>query len=126
VRLFPNYRAEEERLFKKTGVFPIMHLMTIRRAVFERHPWIAMNLFKAFEEAKSRCFDRLRDFHLRAHPAAVGRRHRQRDRRHLRTDPYPYGVEASRPTIEAFCRYAHAQGVDAQAHDSGGSVPAGG
>jgi 4,5-dihydroxyphthalate decarboxylase len=49
VRLFPNYRAEEERLFKKTGVFPIMHLITIRRAVFEQYPWIAMNLFKAFE-----------------------------------------------------------------------------
>ena len=62
VRLYPNYRAEEERFFRKTGIFPIMHLMTMRRTVFEQHPWIAMNLFKMFDEAKHRCFNRLRDF----------------------------------------------------------------
>ena len=72
VRLFPNYRAEEERLFKKTGIFPIMHVMTIRRAVFEQHPWVAMNLYKMFDEAKRRCFEPAARFHLRAHPAAVG------------------------------------------------------
>ena len=55
-------RAEEERFLKKTGIFPIMHLMTMRRTVFEQHPWIAMNLFKMFDEAKRRCFNRLRDF----------------------------------------------------------------
>jgi 4,5-dihydroxyphthalate decarboxylase len=111
VRLFQDYRAEEERLFRKTGIFPIMHLMTIRRAVFEQYPWIAMNLFKAFEEAKRRCLERLRDFTCARAPlpwiaaianeivAAYG------------PDPYPYGVEPSRPTIEAFCRYAYEQGV---------------
>ena len=62
VRLFPNYRAEEERLFRTTGIFPIMHLMVMRRAAFEQHPWIAMNLFKMFDDAKRRCFNRLRDF----------------------------------------------------------------
>src|SRR5207248_11744465 len=50
-RLFPSYRAEEERFFKRTGIFPIMHLITMRRAVFEQHPWAAMNLFKMFDEA---------------------------------------------------------------------------
>src|SRR5882672_12734710 len=62
VRLFPDYRAEEERFFKKTGIFPIMHLITLRRAAFEQHPWIAMNLYKAFDESKRRCLKRLRDF----------------------------------------------------------------
>src|SRR5580704_17373314 len=55
VRLFPNYRADEEALFRKTGVFPIMHVITIRRAVFEQYPWVAMNLYKAFAESKRRC-----------------------------------------------------------------------
>ena len=68
VRLFPNYRAEEEALFRKTGVFPIMHLITIRRAVLEQYPWIAMNLFKAFDESKRRCLERLRDFTLARAP----------------------------------------------------------
>src|SRR4030081_4094976 len=62
VRLYPSYRAEEERFFKKTGIFPIMHLITIRRAAFEQHPWIAMNLYKMFDEAKRRCLERLADF----------------------------------------------------------------
>jgi len=111
VRLFQDYRAEEARLFKQTGVFPIMHLMTIRRTVFEQYPWIAMNLFKAFEEAKRRSFERLRDFTLARAPlpwiAAVA----DEIAASYGPDPYPYGVEASRPTIEAFCRYAHEQGV---------------
>jgi 4,5-dihydroxyphthalate decarboxylase len=111
VRLFHDYRVEEERLFKKTRVFPIMHLMTIRRTVFEQYPWVAMNLFKAFEEAKRRSFERLRDFTLARAPlpwiAAIA----DDIAASCGPDPYPYGVEASRPTIEAFCRYAHEQGV---------------
>ena len=111
VRLFPNYRAEEERLFRQTGVFPIMHLLTIRRTVFEQYPWVAMNLFKAFTESKRRCFERLRDFTCARAPlpwiaamveeivAAHGE------------DPYPYGIDANLPTIEAFCRHAHEQGI---------------
>jgi 4,5-dihydroxyphthalate decarboxylase len=111
VRLFPNYRAEEERLFRKTGVFPIMHLMTIRRAVFEQYPWIAMNLFKAFEESKRRCFERLRDFTCARVPLPWAAAIADEIAASFGPDPYPYGVEASRATIEAFCRYAHEQGV---------------
>jgi len=111
VRLFPSYRAEEERLFRKTGVFPIMHLITIRRAVFEQYPWIGMNLFKAFEESKRRCFERLRDFTCARAPLPWVAAIADEIAASFGPDPYPYGIEASRPTIEAFCRYAHAQGV---------------
>jgi 4,5-dihydroxyphthalate decarboxylase len=111
VRLFPDYRAEEERLFRKTGVFPIMHLMTIRRAVFEQYPWIAMNLFKAFEEAKRRCVDRLRDFTCARAPLPWVAAIANEIVADYGPDPYPYGIEPSRATIEAFCRYAHEQGV---------------
>jgi 4,5-dihydroxyphthalate decarboxylase len=111
VRLFPNYRAEEERLFKKTGVFPIMHVMTIRRAVLEQHPWVAMNLYKAFDEAKRRCFERLRDFTCARIPLPWAAAITDEITAQFGPDPFPYGVEASRPTIEAFCRYCHDQGV---------------
>ena len=114
VRLFPDYRAEEERFFKKTGIFPIMHLITLRRAAFEQHPWIAMNLYKAFDEAKRRCLKRLCDFTIAgtALPwiAAIADEIVQAQGE----DPFPYGIEASRPTLEAFCRYCHDQGVTAQ------------
>jgi 4,5-dihydroxyphthalate decarboxylase len=111
VRLFPNYRAEEERLFKKTGIFPIMHLITMRRTVFEQHPWIAMNLFKMFDEAKRRCFNRLRDFTCARIPLPWAAAIADEIAAGYGPDPYPYGIEDSRPTIEAFCRYAHDQGV---------------
>jgi 4,5-dihydroxyphthalate decarboxylase len=111
VRLFSSYRAEEEKLFKATGVFPIMHLMTIRRTVFEQYPWIAMNLLKAFEESKRRCFERLRDFTCTRIPLPWAAAIANEIAAAYGPDPYPYGVEASRPTIEAFCRFAHDQGV---------------
>jgi 4,5-dihydroxyphthalate decarboxylase len=111
VRLYPNYRADEERFFKKTGIFPIMHLMTMRRAAFEQHPWIAMNLYKMFDEAKRRCFDLIRDFTCARLPLPWAAAMVDEIAANYGPDPYPYGVEASRPTIEAFCRYANDQGV---------------
>ena len=111
VRLFPNYRAEEERLFRTTGIFPIMHLMVMRRAAFEQHPWIAMNLFKMFDEAKRRCFNRLRDFTCARIPLPWAAAIAEEIAAEFGPDPFPYGIEESRPTIEAFCRYAHDQGV---------------
>ena len=111
VRLFADYRAEEERFFKKTGIFPIMHLMTMRRIAFEQHPWIAMNLYKMFDEAKRRCFDRLRDFTCARIPLPWAAAIADEIAAEYGPDPYPYGIEASRPTIEAFCRYANDQGV---------------
>src|SRR4029077_5202743 len=111
VRLFPDYRAEEERFFKKTGIFPIMHLMTMRRTAFEQHPWIAMNLYKMFDEAKRRCFARLRDFTCARIPLPGAAAIADEIAAGYGPDPYPYGIEDSRPTLEAFCRYAHDQGV---------------
>jgi 4,5-dihydroxyphthalate decarboxylase len=114
IRLFPDYRAEEERFFKKTGIFAIMHVMTIRRAVFEQYPWIAMNLFKAFQEAKRRSYGRVRDFTLARIPLPWGAALADEVVQAQGEDPYPYGIEESRPTLEAFCRYAHDQGVTAK------------
>jgi 4,5-dihydroxyphthalate decarboxylase len=113
-RLFPNYRAEEERLFAKTKVFPIMHLVTLRRSVFEQHPWIAMNLFKAFDEAKRRCQELIADFTCARIPLPWAAAINDEIRTAYGPDPYPYGIDSSRTTIEAFCRYAHDQGVTAR------------
>jgi 4,5-dihydroxyphthalate decarboxylase len=111
VRLFPDYRAEEERVFNKTGIFPIMHLITVRRSVFEQHPWIGMNLFKMFNEAKRRCLNLLGDFTCARVPLPWAAAMVDEIATAFGPDPYPYGIEESRPTLEAFCRYAHDQGV---------------
>ncbi len=110
-RLFADYRTEEAKLFDKTSVFPVMHLITIKRSVYEKHPWIAMNLNKAFEEAKQRCIELLSDFTCARMPMPWAAAFVDEMRTRYGEDPYPYGIEASRPTLEAYCRFAHDQGV---------------
>ncbi|MFQ5841314.1 MAG: 4,5-dihydroxyphthalate decarboxylase, partial [Thermodesulfobacteriota bacterium] len=61
VRLFPDYRTVEEAYWRETGIFPIMHTIAIRADVLKRYPWVAMNLFKAFEGAKRRSIERALD-----------------------------------------------------------------
>ena len=53
-RLYEDYATAERAYYKRSGIFPIMHVIAIRREVYEANPWIAMNLFKAFTEAKRR------------------------------------------------------------------------
>ena len=114
VRLFPDYRAEEGRYFAATGIFPIMHVIVMRRAVFERYPWVAMNMFKAFEQAKERSLERVGDLTVSHIPVpwapAIAAEWNER----FGADPFPYGLEANRKTLEAFCRFAHDQGVTAK------------
>jgi 4,5-dihydroxyphthalate decarboxylase len=109
VRLFPNYRAEELAYFQKTRVFPIMHLIAMRRAVFEQHPWIAMNIFNACEEAKRRCLERIRMIGIAAVPMPWAAGFLEDCASTFGDDPFPYGLEANRPTLEAFCRFARDQ-----------------
>jgi 4,5-dihydroxyphthalate decarboxylase len=112
-RLFPDYRREEARLFAANGVFPIMHLITLRREVYEQYPWIAMNLCKAFEEAKRRCLKLIADYTCSRLPLPWGAAMVDEIVSGYGEDPYPYGIDASRVTLDAFCRYAHLQGVTA-------------
>jgi 4,5-dihydroxyphthalate decarboxylase len=110
-RLYPDYREPEEAYFRKTGVFPIMHVVALRRDVFERDPWVAMNLFKAFEEAKRRSLARLADVTASHAPLAWIGDYSARIQRLFGDDPWPYGAEANRPTLEAFLEFAFEQGV---------------
>ena len=116
VRLIPNHREEEEKYFKETGVFPIMHTIAIRRDVYEKNRWIARNLFDAFQEAKRRSVRRLMDvtashFALPWHDVttkAIGQSV------FGGKEYWPYGIEGSRPTLDAFYRWCYEQGVTAR------------
>src|SRR6266851_6293100 len=52
-RLFPDHKAEEMAYFQRTGIFPIMHVLGIHKSLVDEHPWLAVNLFKAFNEVKA-------------------------------------------------------------------------
>lgn len=111
VRLYPEYRAEEARYYAATGIYPIMHVVAMRRAVFERYPWVAMNLFKAFDEAKRRSQERLCDLTASRVPVPWAAAISGEFGAAFGDDPFPYGLEANRKTLDAFCRFAHDQGV---------------
>jgi 4,5-dihydroxyphthalate decarboxylase len=114
VRLYPDYRAEEKRYYDLTGIFPIMHVIAMRRAVFERYPWSAMNMFKAFEQAKARSLERIGDLTASRIPVPWAAAIAGEWGESFGADPFPYGLEANRKTLDAFCRFAHDQGVTAR------------
>jgi 4,5-dihydroxyphthalate decarboxylase len=114
VRLYPDYRAEEKRYYDLTGIFPIMHVIAMRRAVFERYPWSAMNMFKAFEQAKARSLERIGDLTASRIPVPWAAAIAGEWGESFGADPFPYGLEANRETLDAFCRFAHDQGVTAR------------
>lgn len=105
VRLFPNYRALERELFERSRIFPIMHLIAMRRSLYERHRWLATSLYKALVEAKRRARARLRYggslvtmlpwqlAEIEEIDAVFG------------GDAFPYGIEPNRPTLEALVQY---------------------
>jgi 4,5-dihydroxyphthalate decarboxylase len=103
--LFPDSRAVERAYYRATRIFPIMHLIVIRRDVYERHPWIANSLYKGFLEAKAKALARLRK--TGAHPSMLPWVHHDVEEINevFGGDPYPYGIEPNRPTLEALVRY---------------------
>ena len=110
-RLFADYPEVEEAYFRKTRIYPIMHVIVLRRAVYERDRWIAMNLLKAFEAAKRRSMARLVEIGLSHVPMPWLPEHARRWRELAGEDFWPYGIEPNRPTLEAFAHYAFEQGV---------------
>lgn len=124
VRLVPDYRAAEEAYYRKTGVFPIMHVVALRREVLDPYPWAAMNLLKAFEEAKRRSLARLSDITASHAPLAWMGDYVARMRALFGDDPFPYGIEPNRRTLDAFLQFAHEQGVCHQRLDPEELFPA--
>lgn len=113
-RLFENPQAAELAYWEKTGIFPIMHTVAMRRDVYERHRWVAMNLYTALETAKNRSLERLKSITESTVPLPWIPDHVQVSRRILGEDIWPYGIEPNRRTLEAFTQYAFEHGVAAR------------
>ena len=110
-RLWPDFRDAEEDYFKRTGLFPIMHLVGIRRSLVEAHPWLGASLLKAFTQAKDIALEEIEDVGIsRASlpwlPADVARAKTM-----MGADFWPYGFEANRKAIEAMLRWSKEQGL---------------
>jgi 4,5-dihydroxyphthalate decarboxylase len=110
-RLIEDYRPAEEEYYRKTGIYPIMHVVVLRSDVLARHPWVATNLMKAFEEAKRRSYARLDEIGVSAVPLAWLADYVGRMKALFGEDFFPYGVEKNRRTLDAFLQWGHEQGV---------------
>ena len=110
-RLFPDYRATERDYYKKTGIFPIMHALGIRRDIYENNRWLAASLFKAFLKAK-----RLADAEFEETTALkIGlpwvTAEYEATTEAMGRDFWSYGVGANRKTLATMARYSYEQGL---------------
>jgi 4,5-dihydroxyphthalate decarboxylase len=109
-RLFADPQAEERTYYQRTGIFPIMHVLGIRQALIDRHPWLAINLYRAFSEAKTLAMKRMAN--PRIVPLAWYRAAWEEQERVLGPDPWEYGMsEKNRKNLETVVGYSHQQGL---------------
>ena len=121
-RLIPDFQAAEAQYFRDTGIYPIMHGIVMRTPVLDAHPWVAMNLLKAFDTAKHRAIERLSEVTASHAPFAWVSDYAERMKSIFGADFFPYGVapgpNAGTPgqrmnytTLDAFLRFGFEQGV---------------
>ena len=109
-RLFADYKQEEIAFYRRTGIFPIMHVVGIKQEIVEKHPWVAVNMYKAFEEAKALAMRRMEN--PRIVPLAWYREEWEEQERILGKDPWEYGLgERNAKNFERLVAYSHEQGL---------------
>ena len=109
-RLFPDSKAEEMAYYQRTGIFPIMHVVGIRQSLAEQYPWLAINLFRAFNEAKAIAMECMRN--PRIVPLAWYRAAWEEQEQILGPDPWEYGLtDKNRKILETLVSYSYEQGL---------------
>ena len=110
-RLFHDYSKVEREYFEKTRIFPIMHTVVIRRDVYERNPWVAQSLYKAFVAAKREAWEDLHEMAALKTMLPWLVRHVEDTERTMGRDFWPYGLEPNEHVLETFLRYSYEQGL---------------
>jgi 4,5-dihydroxyphthalate decarboxylase len=113
-RLFPDPAGAERAYHARTGIFPIMHTLVIRREVYEQHRWLARELVKACEAAKATGLAGMDETAALRYALPWLWAEVERTRAALGDDWWPYGLDANRHTLEIFLRYSHEQGLAAR------------
>jgi len=113
-RLFPDYREVEKKFYKKTGIFPIMHTLVVDEKLYREHPWVAESIYKAFVQSKDWCLEQMRFSGTMRYTlpwlfADIDEMYEV-----FGSDPWSYGLEPNRATLEALIKYLHDQKFLAQ------------
>jgi 4,5-dihydroxyphthalate decarboxylase len=110
-RLFPDYAAVEREYYRKTGIFPIMHTIVIRRSLYEENPWVAQSLYKAFLAAKQEACRNLHEVAaLKVMLPWLGS-HLEDTEKLMGNDFWPYGLAHNELALDTFLRYSWEQGL---------------
>ncbi|MBI2959625.1 MAG: ABC transporter substrate-binding protein [Betaproteobacteria bacterium] len=110
-RLFPDFRAVEKAFYARTRIFPIMHVLAIRRDVYEKHPFVAASLYQAFCDSKKTALEKMRYLAALRYMLPWMPDDLDEIDRVFGGDPWPYGIEANRPTLEALVTYLVEQSI---------------
>jgi 4,5-dihydroxyphthalate decarboxylase len=110
-RLFKNYVEAEKDYFRRTKIFPIMHMVGIRKSLVEKEPWLPVSVYKAFLKSKELAMKELNEICHLAVTSPWMVHHHNEAKQLMGEDFWPYGLDANRHTIETFARYHHEQGL---------------
>jgi 4,5-dihydroxyphthalate decarboxylase len=100
-RLFPDFKDAEKKYYKETGIFPIMHTVVIRSDIAEKHPFVTTSLFNAFQDSKDVAFRRMRFTDALRYMLPWLASEIDEIAEVFGSDPWPYGIEENRKTLEA-------------------------
>lgn len=109
--LFSDPMAAGKDYFQRTGIFPIMHLIGVRRTLAEKHPWLPAAVLKAFERSKQTALEQLSDVSATKVTLPFVEEQLKAARELMGEDFWPYGVDANRKTLDAFLHHHHSQGL---------------
>jgi 4,5-dihydroxyphthalate decarboxylase len=112
--LFPDPIAAGRDYYKRTGLFPIMHVTGIRRTLVEQHPWLPAAMLKAFTQAKAKCLEELEDTSATKCTLPFVEEELKAARELMGHDFWSYGLAPNRKVLETFLRHHHAQGLSAR------------
>jgi 4,5-dihydroxyphthalate decarboxylase len=112
--LFADPVAAGRDYFKRTGIFPIMHVVGIRGELVEKHPWLPASVLKAFSESKSKCLEALEETSASKVTLPFVQEQLRAAREFMGPDFWSYGLEPNRKVLETFLRHHHAQGLSSR------------
>ncbi|WP_417833973.1 ABC transporter substrate-binding protein [Thalassospira xiamenensis] len=110
-RLFEDFRSVEKEYFQRTGIFPIMHTVAVKRSVYEKDPWVCQSLLKAFVQSKEIAMESLSETAAIKTMLPWTVAHFEEATELMGEDFWPYGFDKNRETIATFLRYSHEQGL---------------
>ncbi|KWT97461.1 MULTISPECIES: PhnD/SsuA/transferrin family substrate-binding protein [Comamonadaceae] len=118
--LFDDPTSVAKDYFRRTGIFPIMHVVGVRKTLAEQHPWLPGAVFKAFSQAKVAALDALSDTSATKVTLPFVEEQLKAARETMGEDYWSYGVERNRATIDTFLRHHNAQGLSSRALSTDG------